>query len=78
MKIVHIFYEVVRTTETDSLFPCPSSRQVESKIGLDDIEFSAATPGTSYTTVHGGIFIKRLDFSFYFRQCLPPGSNESV
>jgi hypothetical protein len=44
-------------------FPYPSSRHEESKIGLDDIEFIAATPSTSYTALNGGTFIKRLDFS---------------
>jgi hypothetical protein len=54
-------------------FPCPSSRQAESKIVLDDIEFNSATPDTSYTAVNEGTFIKRLDFSINFRQCPPPG-----
>jgi hypothetical protein len=50
-----------------------SSRQVESKIGLDDTEFNAATAGTSCTTVNGGTFIIALDFSINFRQRPPPG-----
>jgi hypothetical protein len=33
------------------------SRQVESKIGLDDTEFIAATPDTSCIAVRGGTFI---------------------
>jgi hypothetical protein len=51
-------------------FLCPFGRQVESKIGFDDddTKLNAATPGTSYTAVNGGTFIRQLDFSIDFRQ----------
>jgi hypothetical protein len=55
---------------------CSSSRQIESKIGLDDIEFNAATL-TSYIAINGGTFIKRIDFSINFRQRPPPGGHQS-
>jgi hypothetical protein len=54
---------------------CPFSWQIESQIVLDDTEFNAATPGTSYTAVGGGNFIRQLDFSINFRQWMPPGLN---
>jgi hypothetical protein len=40
---------------------------VESKIGLDDTEFNAATAGTSYTAANGGTFIIALDFAINFQ-----------
>jgi hypothetical protein len=46
--------------------------QVESKVGLDDTEFNAATPDTSDTAISGGTFIGQLDFSINFRQRSPP------
>jgi hypothetical protein len=42
--------------------PCQCIRQVESKIGLDDIQCNAATPVISYTVVNGGTAISQLDF----------------
>jgi hypothetical protein len=39
-------------------FLCPFNRQVGRKIRLDDTEFTAAKPVTSYTAIHGGSFIK--------------------
>jgi hypothetical protein len=59
----------------DIPLPCSCSRPVESKIGLGDTEFNAATAGTSYIAVNGGPFIVALDFSINFRQRPPPGSS---